>query len=96
MFAAAEEPKELVLVDSSFHSSELVTYAPAAIVRETRAAVFRFLSENSRMCQTSDDHAKSCEPEGPRDVSSTGDHEHGTWRTSTTTKSPWLSQKSLP
>jgi pimeloyl-ACP methyl ester carboxylesterase len=48
MFEAAEEPKELVLVDSSFHSSELVTYAPADIVRQTRGAVFRFLSENSR------------------------------------------------
>jgi len=49
MFDAAEEPKELVLVDSSFHSSDLVTAAPADIVRQTRAAVFRFLSENSRM-----------------------------------------------
>jgi hypothetical protein len=49
MFDAAEEPKELALVDSSFHSSELVTTAPADIVRQTRGAVFRFLSENSRM-----------------------------------------------
>jgi pimeloyl-ACP methyl ester carboxylesterase len=48
MFNAAEEPKELVLVDSPFHSSELVTTAvPAAIVSQTRDAVFRFLSENS-------------------------------------------------
>jgi pimeloyl-ACP methyl ester carboxylesterase len=48
MFAAAEEPKELVLVDSPFHSSELLTTAvPAHIVRQTRGAVFRFLSENS-------------------------------------------------
>jgi pimeloyl-ACP methyl ester carboxylesterase len=47
MFAAAEEPKELVLVDSSFHSSELVTNAPALIVRQTRRAVFRFLSERA-------------------------------------------------
>lgn len=47
MFEAAEEPKELVLVDSSFHSSGLVTYAPADIVRQSRGAVFRFLSENS-------------------------------------------------
>jgi pimeloyl-ACP methyl ester carboxylesterase len=47
MFAAAEEPKELVLVDSSSHSSALVTYALANIVRQTRAAVFGFLSENS-------------------------------------------------
>jgi pimeloyl-ACP methyl ester carboxylesterase len=49
MFGAAEEPKELVLVDSSYHSSELVTTAEADIVRQTRSAVFRFLSENSRM-----------------------------------------------
>jgi pimeloyl-ACP methyl ester carboxylesterase len=48
MFGAAEEPKELVLVDSSHHSSELVTVAEANIVRQTRSAVFRFLSENSR------------------------------------------------
>ncbi len=49
MFDAGEEPKELALFDSSFHSSELVTTAPADIVRQTRGAVFRFLSENSRM-----------------------------------------------
>jgi pimeloyl-ACP methyl ester carboxylesterase len=49
MFDAAEEPKELALVDSSYHSSELVTTAEADIVRQTRGAVFRFLSENSRM-----------------------------------------------
>jgi pimeloyl-ACP methyl ester carboxylesterase len=48
MFDAAEEPKELALVDSSFHSSELVTSAPADIVKQTRGAVFRFLSENSK------------------------------------------------
>ena len=48
MFDAAKEPKELVLVDSSYHSSELVTIAwPADILRQTRRAVFRFLSENS-------------------------------------------------
>jgi pimeloyl-ACP methyl ester carboxylesterase len=47
MFAAAKEPKELALVGSSFHSSELVTTAPAGIVRQTRGAVFRFLRENS-------------------------------------------------
>jgi pimeloyl-ACP methyl ester carboxylesterase len=45
MFDAAAEPKELVLVDSSFHSSDLLTDAPADIVRQTRAAVFRFLSK---------------------------------------------------
>ena len=48
MFDAAEEPKELALVDSSYHSSELVITAPADIVRQTRSTVFRFLSENSR------------------------------------------------
>lgn len=48
MFEAAEEPKELVLVDSSFHSSELVTTAPGGVVRRTRAAVFRFLRTNSQ------------------------------------------------
>ena len=47
MFDAAEEPKELVLVDSSFHSSDLLTFAPADIRKQTRDAVFRFLSENS-------------------------------------------------
>jgi pimeloyl-ACP methyl ester carboxylesterase len=59
MFDAAEEPKELALVDSSFHSSELVATAPAdyrlalpgeaKAIKQTKAAVFRFLSENSRM-----------------------------------------------
>jgi hypothetical protein len=48
MFGAAEGPKELALFDSSFHSSELVTTAPGDIVRQTRDAVFRFLSKNSR------------------------------------------------
>ncbi len=48
MFDAAEEPKELVLIDSSFHGSDLLTFAPADIRRQTSDAVFRFLSENSR------------------------------------------------
>jgi hypothetical protein len=56
MFDAAEEPKELVLVDSSFHSSLLVTTPLADIaplvdevkaLTEARDAVFSFLSENS-------------------------------------------------
>jgi pimeloyl-ACP methyl ester carboxylesterase len=47
MFAAAEQPKQLVLVDSSFHSSGLVTTAPGDIVKETRALIFRFLEANS-------------------------------------------------
>jgi pimeloyl-ACP methyl ester carboxylesterase len=46
MFGAAEEPKQLALVDSSFHSSELVTYAEDRIVDETRALIFRFLEAN--------------------------------------------------
>ena len=46
MFAAAREPKELALIDSPSHSSELVTTAWPAEVRQARRAVFRFLSEN--------------------------------------------------
>jgi pimeloyl-ACP methyl ester carboxylesterase len=57
MFDAAEEPKELVLVHSSYHSSELLTTAPAELapwpsevkaLRQVRAAVFRFLGTNNR------------------------------------------------
>ncbi len=48
MFESAKDPKELVLVDSSFHSSELVTTAPGGVVRRTKAAVFRFLRTNSQ------------------------------------------------
>jgi hypothetical protein len=47
MFAAAEQPKQLALVDSSFHSSGLVTIAPDHIVEETSALIFRFLEANS-------------------------------------------------
>ncbi len=47
MFGAASEPKELALVDSSLHSSELVTTAPNEIIRKTRALIFRFLKANS-------------------------------------------------
>ncbi len=46
MFAAAEEPKQLALVDSNVHSSGLVTTAPDDIVKETRALIFRFLEAN--------------------------------------------------
>jgi pimeloyl-ACP methyl ester carboxylesterase len=46
MFDGAEEPKELALVDSSFHSSDLLTYAPADVRRQTTEVVLRFLSEN--------------------------------------------------
>ncbi len=47
MFAAAEEPKRLALVASSFHSSELVTTAPDDVVKETGALIFGFLGANS-------------------------------------------------
>jgi pimeloyl-ACP methyl ester carboxylesterase len=47
MFAAAEQPKQLALVDSAIHSSGLVTYAPDHIVKETRALIFRFLEAKS-------------------------------------------------
>jgi pimeloyl-ACP methyl ester carboxylesterase len=47
MFAAADEPKQLVLVDSSLHSSDLITTAPDDVVRKTRAHIFRFLEANS-------------------------------------------------
>ena len=47
MFAAAEQPKQLALVDSSFHSSGLVTNAPDDVVKETSAQIFRFLKANS-------------------------------------------------
>jgi hypothetical protein len=47
MFAAANEPKELLLVESLFHSSDLVTTAPEpGVVKQTREAIFRFLSDN--------------------------------------------------
>lgn len=45
-FAAAEQPKQLALVDSASHSSGLVTSAPEHIVKETRARIFRFLEVN--------------------------------------------------
>jgi pimeloyl-ACP methyl ester carboxylesterase len=47
MFAAAEQPKQLALVDSSFHSSYLLTTAPDHVVKETSALIFRFLEANS-------------------------------------------------
>ena len=47
MFAAAGQPKQLGLVDSSFHSSDLVTTAPDRVVKETSALIFRFLKANS-------------------------------------------------
>ena len=47
MFDAAEEPKQLALVDSSFHSSYLVTTAPDAVVKETSTLIFRFFDANS-------------------------------------------------
>jgi hypothetical protein len=47
MFAVAEQPKRLALVDSSSHSSGLVTDGPDDIVKKTRALIFRFLEANS-------------------------------------------------
>lgn len=47
MFDAAADPKRLALVDSGFHSSELVTTAEDDIVTETRGLIFRFLEANS-------------------------------------------------
>jgi alpha/beta superfamily hydrolase len=46
MFEAAAEPKDLLIVDSHSHSSELVTVAEDGIVDQTRKAILRFLSEN--------------------------------------------------
>ena len=47
MFAAAEQPKQLALVDSSLHSSALVTTPEDHIINKTRAQIFRFLEANS-------------------------------------------------
>lgn len=47
MFEAAAEPKDLLIVDSPFHSSELVTVAEDGVVDQTRKAILRFLSENA-------------------------------------------------
>jgi pimeloyl-ACP methyl ester carboxylesterase len=46
MFAAAEQPKQLALLDSASHSSGLVTDAEDHVVDETRAQIFRFLEAN--------------------------------------------------
>jgi hypothetical protein len=48
MFGAVDEPKDLVLVDSSAHSSELVTQAEDEIVDETRTVILGFIEELSR------------------------------------------------
>lgn len=47
MFEAADEPKDLLLVDSGFHSSELVTIAEDEIVEETRRAISEFFVESA-------------------------------------------------
>jgi hypothetical protein len=47
MFEAAAEPKDLLIVDSHSHSSELVTVAEDGVVDQTRKAILRFLSENA-------------------------------------------------
>ena len=46
MFEAAADPKQLAIVDSGWHSSELVTLAEDDIVTKTRALIFRFLQAN--------------------------------------------------
>jgi dienelactone hydrolase len=43
MFEAAAEPKDLLIVDSHSHSSELVTVAEDGVVDQTRKAILRFL-----------------------------------------------------
>lgn len=48
MFTAAREPKELALVKSSAHSSELVTQAEDHIVEETRALLLQFIEKVTR------------------------------------------------
>ncbi|MDQ4081714.1 MAG: alpha/beta fold hydrolase [Actinomycetota bacterium] len=47
MFQAAGEPKQLALLDSASHSSELVTQAEDDVVKETRRRVLRFLRAHS-------------------------------------------------
>lgn len=47
MFEAAEEPKQLAIVDSASHSSDLLTYAPPDVVKETRNLIFEFLREHA-------------------------------------------------
>jgi pimeloyl-ACP methyl ester carboxylesterase len=47
MYEAAAEPKDLLIVDSSAHSSELVTVAEDSVVEETREAVLDFLASNA-------------------------------------------------
>ncbi len=47
MFQAAGEPKQLALLDSASHSSELVTQAEDDVVKATRRLVLRFLRAHS-------------------------------------------------
>ena len=47
MFEAAAEPKDLLIVDSSAHSHELVTFAPDDVVEESREAILEFLASNA-------------------------------------------------
>lgn len=47
MFEAAGKPKDLLLVESAFHSSELVTLAEDKVVEETRRAISEFLVESA-------------------------------------------------
>jgi pimeloyl-ACP methyl ester carboxylesterase len=47
MHEVAAEPKDLFIVDSVYHSSELVTVAEDSVVQETREAVLDFLASNA-------------------------------------------------
>lgn len=47
MHEAAAEPKDLLIVDSIYHSSQLVTVAEDSVVKETREAVLDFLASNA-------------------------------------------------
>ncbi len=46
MFDAASEPKEIVIVDSGYHSSGLVTSAEASIVKNTTKLIVDFIEEH--------------------------------------------------
>jgi pimeloyl-ACP methyl ester carboxylesterase len=47
MFDASAEPRQIVLVDSDRHSSELVTTADPHIVEQTRRIVLAFMEEHA-------------------------------------------------
>ena len=47
MFEAASQPKDLLLVDSSSHSSDLVAYEEDQVGERVREAIYAFLQEHS-------------------------------------------------